>query len=100
MSAARIIREARDVGLRLSVSTSGRIAYDGPAAAFEQFKPILIENREAILAALVAENENRLEWWKVPVEGWPDQITIHNIVRDEAAVIYLQSRQGASRCLR
>ena len=39
-------------------------------------------------------------WWRAPVEGWPERITIHNIVRDEATVIYLQSRQGASRRLR
>jgi hypothetical protein len=55
MSASSILHAARNAGLSLGLSPAGKIAYRGPADVLELFKPALVENRDAILAALAIE---------------------------------------------
>jgi hypothetical protein len=55
MSASSILHAARNAGLSLGLSPAGKIAYRGPADVLELFKPVLVENRDAILAALAIE---------------------------------------------
>ncbi|WP_424363369.1 hypothetical protein [Methylocystis parvus] len=55
MSAARLLKQAREAGLTIGVSESGRLKCRGPAHEVERFKPVLVENRDALVEALVAE---------------------------------------------
>jgi hypothetical protein len=44
---------------------------------------------EEIYAQMEVERERRAQWWRAPVEGWPDLTVIRNIVRDETVEIRL-----------
>jgi hypothetical protein len=52
-----------------------------------------------IYEQMAAERERRLQWWRAPVEGWPDQIVIRNIVRDEAVTVRLDGDEKRERKL-
>jgi len=53
MSASRLLKQARDAGLTLRVSSAGKLACRGPAEQVERLKPLLVENRDELLAALL-----------------------------------------------
>jgi hypothetical protein len=104
MSALRTLKETREAGLILSVSSAGKIAYRGPREAFERFAPVLRSERDAILDALAeerranverlldamaAENERRRHWHTKSVEGWPGRLTWTSVVTGEAKIIKL-----------
>jgi hypothetical protein len=55
MSATRVLREAREAGLNLSVSPAGKLFCRGQLGAVQRFKPVLVENRDAIVAELKTE---------------------------------------------
>ncbi|MDP3553092.1 hypothetical protein [Methylocystis sp.] len=44
---------------------------------------------EAIYRQMEAERERRAQWWRNPVDDWPDRIVMRNIVRDETVTIEL-----------
>jgi hypothetical protein len=60
-------------------------ADDGTSARLAEARA----NVEAIYREMEAERERRAQWWRKPVEGWPDQIAIRNIVRDQAVTVRL-----------
>lgn len=117
MSASAVLLSARAAGLTLALSPAGRIAIRGPAKVLERFKPALLENRDAIIQELAAEGdapsleeplaaveklldtmaeetERRREWWTRPPAGWPETITLRNIVRGETTTIRLQRKDA------
>lgn len=52
---------------------------------------------EAIFAQRAEERERRVDWWRKPVEGWPDRIVMRNIVRDETVEIRLDGDEKRER---
>jgi hypothetical protein len=44
---------------------------------------------EKIYAQMAEERERRAQWWRNPVDDWPDRIVMRNIVRDETVTIRL-----------
>lgn len=57
MSAARLLRQAREAGLSLGVSPSGKLSYRGPPETVQHLLPALTEHRDALLAVLRAERD-------------------------------------------
>lgn len=90
MSAAQLLREAREAGLQLRVSAEGKLVIRGGADNVLSFKPRLAARRAEIVEELIAETDRLMNWWAHPVEGWPTTLTIRNIVRDEVAIIDLR----------
>jgi hypothetical protein len=54
---------------------------------------------EAIYAQMAEERERRIDWWRKPVEGWPDRLEIRNIARDETITIRLDGDEKRKRKL-
>lgn len=121
LSAAVALREAREAGLVLSVSSSGGLSYRGPRDAFERMAPALRAERDgiieilsgklsppppapltdeekraavqALLDEMAREYERRRDWWRRPVAGWRNgKLTLRNIARDEEETVTIRRR--------
>jgi hypothetical protein len=114
MSAAAILRQARGDGLELSATPAGNIKVRGPREAVAAWTPIVIKNKDALLAELssglsradvrasvdalladmAAENDRRRGWWREPVDGWREgRMEWRNVVTGETTVIRLAKRR-------
>lgn len=78
MSAADVIQMAREAGLKLTVSGTGKIKVAGPRGAIERLTPELAANKPAILAELrQADGDTPPKvappgapsWWPMPHPG-------------------------------
>jgi hypothetical protein len=115
VSPASVLRAARGAGLMLALSPAGKIAFRGPAHVAELFKPVLLENRAAIVQALAIEaaapaddaraavdrlfadmareNERRRDWWKSSPYDRDGNLTIRSILTGETTTIRLRRKQ-------
>lgn len=86
-----IAANKRDILAELSGSgTSGNFRPDFRAAGLSRSAPAPTQTSVAALRQrMAAENERRRDWWREPVEGWPERLEIRSAVTGEVIVIYL-----------
>ncbi len=61
MSAVKLLQQAREAGLTLSLNPDGGVAWEGPTAAFQRLKPQLLLHRNTVVEALQAEDRQHSE---------------------------------------
>jgi hypothetical protein len=120
MSAAALVRQAHDDGLELTATAAGTIKVRGPRDAVARWRPVIIENKAALLAelstapevvsleerraavealrdAMSAETAARRDWWRSPVPGWRDgRLEWRNLATGERAVIRFKPKGDRS----
>ncbi|WP_363347145.1 hypothetical protein [Methylocystis echinoides] len=86
MSARKALSYLREHGVSVSLD-GGDVLLVGA----EHLPEKAIARLREIKPQLVAELRNEMaDWWTAPVEGWPCQLTIRNIVSDRTTTIDLR----------
>lgn len=84
----------------------------GPAGVVAQWRTAIAEHKADIVDALsgrdrkrpaseavrteteIVRNRPEVEWWRAPVEGWPDELTIRNMTTGLVTTIRLREVAG------